>query len=85
MQKRPEGTKLILVITDGCPDASSPPIIKNVIQKGMHTNTPVICVGIGSDTEKLRELYGERFFEVNQLDELPTKMLRVVKRFVRFV
>ena len=87
--KRPEKTKLMIVISDGQPYAvnyyghsaiaDTAASVKELRRKGVI----VFAAAIGSDKPAIQSIFGEGFIDITNLKTLPEQMLNLVKRYVR--
>ena len=96
LSQRSEETKLMFVISDGLPSAYASYLdaeqdIRNVLVDYAKKNVKYITVGLGSDKEKIEQLYTQdlspkvaaRFLSIDNSDELPITIVRTIKNIIK--
>lgn len=87
LAKRPEDVKLLIIISDGKPNDSNyggeeaakdiSSIVKRYHKQGVET----IAAAIGTDKDRIREIYGNgSFLDIENLDKLPKTLVGLVKK-----
>lgn len=89
LAKRPEDIKLLIIISDGQPNASNyggsgaAEDIRSIVRSLKKKGVEVIAAAIGEDKENIKEIYGSgAFLDVSNLDAFPKDIVRLVKRRV---
>ena len=89
LAKRPEEVKLLIVISDGQPNhtnyggKAAMGDIQTIVRKGKKMGVETIALAIGSDKERIREIYGaDNFVDIADLSALPKTMANIVKKRV---
>lgn len=87
--KRPEKQKLMILISDGFPNSNQYrgeeakkdliSVKKNFTRKGI----VFLAAAIGSDKERIREIYQDAFLDISQLEKLPAMLTKQVLRYIR--
>lgn len=85
IQKRQEASKLIIVITDGEPGDNGNQQIQKLIRESHRHGIEIFGVGIAGAASSLERIYSGRTIAIDDLNELPKRMVRLVKRYIRFV
>lgn len=89
LEKRPELSKIVIVISDGQPsyrDCCGAEAIKDLrtiksfySKRGIH----IFAAAIGEDKEQIQECYKDGFLDVSNPNRLPEVMFNVVKKYVQ--
>lgn len=89
LAKRPEEVKLLIVISDGQPNhtnyggRAAMDDIQTIVRKGKKMGVETIALAIGSDKERIKEIYGaDNFVDISDLSALPKTMANIVKKRV---
>ena len=89
LAKRPEEVKLLIVISDGQPNhtnyggKAAMDDIQTIVRKGKKMGVETIALAIGSDKERIKEIYGaDNFVDISDLSALPKTMANIVKKRV---
>ena len=89
LAKRPEHKKLFIIISDGQPNhigyggEEAAKDMRNVLKEAKRSGIEYIAAAIGSDKERLKEIYGEdSVLDIEDLDRLPKALLKIFKRKV---
>lgn len=85
IKKRDESCKLIIVITDGEPGDNGNNRIQQMVRESHRHGIEIFGVGIAGAGPSLERIYGGRTIAIDDLNELPKRMVRLVKRYIRFV
>lgn len=86
LDKRPEKTKLLIIISDGKPnDAeyggnSAAKDIAQIVAKNRRRGIEIIAAAIGDDKPCLKEIYGDGFLDITDLSTFPKAMVKLVKK-----
>lgn len=80
-------TKILFIISDGQPcdfgyeGTAAELDIQHVISKCERDGIKVVAIGIGSDRENLKRIYGQNnYIDITDLDSLPQKLATILKR-----
>ena len=89
LAKRPEEVKLLIVISDGQPNhtnyggRAAMDDIQTIVRKGKKMGVETVALAIGSDKERIKEIYGaDNFVDISNLSALPKTMANIVKKRV---
>ncbi len=80
----PAEERLLLVITDGQPNSIAytgevaEEDLKQVIKTYSGRNVKIYAAAIGEDREKIHGVYGERYLDISDLDEMPTLLTKLI-------
>lgn len=87
LSKRPEDVKLLFIISDGQPNHngysgdSAEEDIREIVRRYRKKGVEVIATAIGCDKERIKSIYGERFFlDIDALDRLPYTLAKMVRK-----
>lgn len=81
--RNPAEIKVLIMITDGLPNGGSAgrELLCEAVQEYKRKGVEIITASIGSDSERIKELYpGCRFLDIRDVGQLPRKMVTVIKR-----
>ena len=89
--RRPEPHKLMIYISDGVPLNTSfrdvyyygPEAnqdVKDFVKEAEKAGIMLLCCGIGADKDTLKELYGDHFMDISDLNRLPCTLVKFLKR-----
>ena len=86
LMKRPEETKLLIIISDGQPAADNyggeaaiqdmQDIVRTYKRKGIET----FAAAIGSDRDTIRSIYKDGYIDIDDLSKLPKALVKLVKK-----
>jgi len=88
LNERPEEIKLLIIISDGLPNhygyrgEDAKKDIQEIMRKCKHKNIEVLAAAIGDDKEQVKEIYGDHFIDISDLNQLPKTLTRMVKKRV---
>lgn len=94
LYKSPAETKVLVMVSDGCPNHGSYGIpqakadIQNAVAKAKKSGIVVVTAGIGDDAERIRDVWTEgvspkraaRFLSISDLDKLSKTLIDVIKK-----
>ncbi len=80
LNRRPERHRIIVVLTDGCPDNSA--VVKRQIRLAKEAGITIIGVGISGAEHYLPGLFVDHHIVVDDLNMLPKRMMEVVGAIV---
>jgi nitric oxide reductase activation protein len=86
LSKRPEKTKLMVVISDGAPADSgysgkaARDDIASIVKKYRRNGMMIYGAAIDQDRKHIQEIYGNDFLNIEDLRSLPKTLVRLVKR-----
>ena len=89
LSKRPEDVKLLIIVSDGQPAASgysgtaSEEDLRGIKQEYQKKGILFVAAAIGDDKVNIERIYGDSFLDITDLNQLPTKLTAVVKRYIR--
>lgn len=88
--KRPEPTKLLFIICDGQPSHVSTPSpyggeparldIQKIVKSYKRRGVEVIAAAIGDDKDMIKQIYGDGYLDISDLNQLPKTLVSIVKR-----
>ncbi len=86
LMKRPEETKLLIIISDGQPAADNyggeaaiqdmQEIVRTYKRKGIET----FAAAIGSDRDTIRSIYKDGYIDIDDLSKLPKALVKLLKK-----
>ena len=85
MMKRPERVRLVFIISDGRPSdgphgETAYAELRQICKQAKKNGIEVIAAGIGDDNDILTTIYGDRFLDISDLDQLPAKLLKQIRK-----
>ena len=86
LSKRAEEVKLLIIISDGQPNHQSyggeaaAKDIQSIVRRYRSKGIEVIAAAIGSDKDKIKEIYGDGFVDIDDLSKLPRTLTAIVKK-----
>lgn len=87
LARRPEEVKLLIIISDGQPNdhgyggEGAATDLKEIVRKYKKQGVETIAAAIGSDKERIKEIYGEgSFIDIEDLDKFPKTLVSLVKK-----
>ena len=87
--ERPEQMKLLLIPTDGLPNAKgywgseADNDLQETVKKYERLGLDIYALAMGDDGERLREIYGSHFLDASDLNRLPQLMVKLVKQNIK--
>lgn len=88
LSRRPEQHRLLIIISDGQPSHTSASYtyggklayedMKDCVCRYKKQGIEVIAAAIGSDREMIRQIYGESFLNISDLDKLPKTLAKII-------
>ena len=82
LNERPERFRIVVVLTDGEPDYSHTPVVRRQIRLAREAGIHVIGIGIEGAEYSVPALFPDNHIVVEDLQQLPKKMLGVVQNIV---
>lgn len=93
LQERSERNRLLIVVSDGEPfdpcgrhpytGEAAVSDMKRVIKKARVSGIRVVGAAIGSDRERIREIYGKQYFlNIEDLDMMPGAIVSLIKNYI---
>ena len=89
LEKRPELSKIVIVISDGQPSGdnySGKSAIEDLrsikgfySKRGLH----IFAAAIGEDKDAIHNCYGDGFIDVSNLNNLPNVMFNIISKYIR--
>lgn len=89
LAKRPEAIKLLILVSDGQPadtgyyGTAAEEDLRGIKQEYQRKGIVFVTAAIGNDKQNIERIYGDSFLDITDLNQLPTKLTNVVKRFAR--
>ena len=89
LSKREENIKLLIQICDGQPYAygysgeRAEADLAGIKLEYEHRGLIYVVAAIGEDKKNIERIYGNSFLDISNLDELPTKLTSIVKKYIR--
>lgn len=86
--KRPETTKLMVVISDGDPvakgycGAAARADMSTIITELRRRGENIFAAAIGSDKDNIHNIYGDGFIDISNINNMPGELLSLVRRYV---
>lgn len=88
LKERTETSRLMIIVSDGRPNddnyrgAVAVKDLRDIVSDCKKQNIALIAAAIGDDKEQIREIYGNAFLDISDLQALPRKMVAVIKSFL---
>ena len=82
LSKRPEGYRVMFVVTDGQPDGGHGPVIRSQMDRARAAGIMVVGVGLGHGSEHVRYTFDDYVY-ATKLDELPKALCAKLEELVR--
>lgn len=89
LSKRTEEVRLLMLVSDGQPAASgysgtaAEEDLRGIKQEYKRKGILFVAAAIGDDKQNIERIYGDSFLDITDLNQLPTKLTAVIKRFLR--
>ena len=89
LSHRPEELKLLILVSDGQPadtgyyGTAAEEDLRGIQQEYRRKGILFVAAAIGDDKENMERIYGDSFLDITDLNQLPVKLIQVVKRFLR--
>lgn len=87
--KRPETVKLLILISDGKPNADgytgsgAEKDLRSVKQEYARKGITLFAAAIGSDKENIQRIYGDGFLDITDLNALPMNLSKLILKFLK--
>ena len=82
LSKRPEGHRVIFVITDGEPDPGARPVVNSQLRRAAEAGILVVGVGLGYGSAYVQNMFPDFVYSTN-LDTLPKELVKKLEELVR--
>ena len=89
LSKRPETVKILILVSDGQPNGrgyvgtAAEEDLRGIKQEYQRKGVVFVAAAIGDDKKNIERIYGDSFLDITDLNQLPTKLTAVVKRYIR--
>lgn len=89
MMKRTEENRIIILVSDGQPAASgywgekAEDDLKSIKKQLNRAGIPLFSAAIGSDKENIHRIYGDGFFDISDLNEMPKILTKLITKFCK--
>lgn len=89
LSKRPETVKILILVSDGQPNGkgyvgtAAEEDLRGIKQEYQRKGVVFVAAAIGDDKANIERIYGDSFMDITDLNQLPTKLTAVVKRYIR--
>ena len=89
LSKRPETVKILILVSDGQPNGrgyvgtAAEEDLRGIKQEYQRKGVIFVAAAIGDDKKNIERIYGDSFLDITDLNQLPTKLTAVVKRYIR--
>ena len=89
LSKRPEGVKLLILVSDGQPadidydGTAAEEDLRGIKQEYQRKGIVFVAAAIGDDKPSIQRIYGSSFLDITDLEQLPAKLTAVVKKHIR--
>ncbi len=89
LSKRTEDVKILILVSDGQPSdwgyygTAAEEDLRGIKQEYQRKDIVFVAAAIGDDKQNIERIYGDSFLDITDLNQLPTKLTNVVKRFIR--
>ena len=82
LSKRPEGYRVLFVVTDGQPDGGHDRVIRSQMKRAHDAGIMVVGVGLGWGSEHVKTTFDDSVYST-KLDELPKELCAKLEHLVR--
>ena len=82
LSKRPEGYRVLFVVTDGQPDGGHDRVIRSQMKRAHDAGILVVGVGLGYGSEHVKTTFDDSVYHT-KLDELPKELCAKLEHLVR--
>lgn len=85
---RPEKTKLLILVSDGQPNASgysgteAEADLRGIKLEYSRKGITLFAAAIGEDKRNIQRIYGDGFLDITNLNELPSKLTRLISSYI---
>lgn len=89
LAKRPEDVRLLIIVSDGQPadygygGSAAEADLRGIKKDCERNNVLLVAAAIGDDKQNIERIYGDSFMDITDLNQLPVKLVSVVKRYIR--
>lgn len=89
LAKRPEIIRILFLVSDGQPadsgymGSAAEEDLRGIKQEYQRKGIIFVAAAIGDDKQNIERIYGDSFLDITDLNQLPTKLTNVVKRYIR--
>ena len=89
LSKRDEEVRILILVSDGQPaDAgysgtAAEEDLRGIKQEYKRKGLLFVAAAIGDDKQNIERIYGDSFWDITDLNQLPMKLTAVIKRFTR--
>ncbi len=89
LSKRNEEVKILILVSDGQPSdwgyygTAAEEDLRGIKQEYQKKDIVFVAAAIGDDKQNIERIYGDSFLDITDLNQLPTKLTNVVKRFIK--
>ena len=89
MLKRTEENRIIILVSDGQPAANgyygkeTEDDLRTIKKQLNRAGIPLFAAAIGSDKENIHRIYGDGFFDISDLNEMPKILTKLIQKFCR--
>ena len=86
---RPEQTKLLILVSDGQPSSSgysgteAEADLRGIKREYSRKGITMFAAAIGEDKPNIQRIYGDGFLDITNLNELPTKMTKLISSYIK--
>lgn len=85
---RPEQTKLLILISDGQPNANdydgteAEADLRGIKLEYSRRGITMFAAAIGDDKPNIQRIYGSGFLDITNLNELPSKLTKLISSYI---
>ncbi|WP_077532476.1 vWA domain-containing protein [Massiliimalia massiliensis] len=87
--KRPERTRLLILISDGQPAAfgysgtAAEADLRGIKREYANKGITLFAAAIGEDKENIRRIYGDGYLDITDLHKLPVRLTQLIIRYIQ--
>jgi len=82
LSKRPEGFRVLFIVTDGQPDWGHGPVIRGQMKRAHDAGVLMVGVGLGHGSEHVKTTFDDYVYS-NNLDDIPKALCAKVESLIR--
>ncbi|MEE1505090.1 MAG: nitric oxide reductase activation protein NorD, partial [Acutalibacteraceae bacterium] len=92
LMTRPEEAKLLMLVSDGQPNgdggywgAKAEADLRGIQKEYTKKGVCFCAAAIGDDKQVIKNIYGDAFLDISDLNQLPNKLVKVIEKYLKVV